>query len=293
MAKFGWDERRLFNVSEQAFENLVSTPSDADSGQMLLYFKSNHLYLKQPSVSEVILPENASNLGTGTGIFAQKNATTGVLEFKSIKSADGRLDITSDANSITLAVDISDINDDLDHGLLVGLSDDDHLQYLLLAGRASGQIANGGVAASENLELRSTAHATKGSVKIVDGSKFEFGSMVHAEAEVQTVDATTTTIATIALADNTVYLIRAEIIGRRSDGGGQGRGVYVLEGAFYRAAAGSATQQGNTQQQFKSESNVALDADFAVSGNNLLIQVKGLAAQTFDWKVQYHILAQN
>jgi hypothetical protein len=36
--------------------------------------------------------------------------------------------------------------------------------FLLLAGRAGGQVANGGIAASENLTLRSTAHATKGKI---------------------------------------------------------------------------------------------------------------------------------
>ena len=49
-----------------------------------------------------------------------------------------------------------------DHGLLTGLSDDDHTQYALLAGRSGGQTLKGGIAASENLVLNSTAHATKG-----------------------------------------------------------------------------------------------------------------------------------
>lgn len=53
-----------------------------------------------------------------------------------------------------------------DHGELAGLSDDDHAQYLLLAGRAGGQTANGGMASGEDLKLISTAHATKGSVYI-------------------------------------------------------------------------------------------------------------------------------
>jgi hypothetical protein len=51
-----------------------------------------------------------------------------------------------------------------DHGSLGGLSDDDHSQYALLAGRATGQTLIGGTAASENLTLQSTAHATKGSL---------------------------------------------------------------------------------------------------------------------------------
>jgi len=44
--------------------------------------------------------------------------------------------------------------------------------FLLLAGRAGGQAPIGGVAASENLTLESTSHATKGEVQVVDGSKF-------------------------------------------------------------------------------------------------------------------------
>ena len=51
-----------------------------------------------------------------------------------------------------------------DHGALTGLADDDHTQYALLAGRSTGQTLTGGTAAGEDLLIRSTAHATKGSV---------------------------------------------------------------------------------------------------------------------------------
>lgn len=51
----------------------------------------------------------------------------------------------------------------LDHGLaLTGLLDDDHTQYVLLAGRAGGQTINGGSAASNNLTFSTTSHTTKG-----------------------------------------------------------------------------------------------------------------------------------
>lgn len=55
-----------------------------------------------------------------------------------------------------------------DHGTLAGLADDDHTQYALLAGRATGQVLKGGTAASETLTLQSTNHATRG--KILFGS---------------------------------------------------------------------------------------------------------------------------
>lgn len=53
----------------------------------------------------------------------------------------------------------------LDHGLaIIGLADDDHVQYSLLAGRATGQVLIGGTAAGDTLKLQSTSHATKGKV---------------------------------------------------------------------------------------------------------------------------------
>ena len=51
-----------------------------------------------------------------------------------------------------------------DHGALTGLGDDDHAQYALLAGRATGQILIGGTASGDDLTFESTSHATKGSV---------------------------------------------------------------------------------------------------------------------------------
>lgn len=57
-----------------------------------------------------------------------------------------------------------------DHGNLTGLSDDDHTQYAMLAGRAGGQSVVGGTASGEDLAFSSTSHATKGS--------FTFGSGV-------------------------------------------------------------------------------------------------------------------
>jgi hypothetical protein len=51
-------------------------------------------------------------------------------------------------------------------GLLTG--DAGHTQFALLAGRAGGQSLIGGTAASENLNLESTAHATKGKILVKD-----------------------------------------------------------------------------------------------------------------------------
>lgn len=54
---------------------------------------------------------------------------------------------------------------EVDHGTISGLSDDDHAQYALLAGRSGGQTLKGSTLASEHLTLDSTNHATKGFIK--------------------------------------------------------------------------------------------------------------------------------
>lgn len=54
------------------------------------------------------------------------------------------------------------------HRSLTDLLVDTHTQYALLAGRAGGQSLLGGTAASEALTLQSTAHATRGTVDMVD-----------------------------------------------------------------------------------------------------------------------------
>jgi hypothetical protein len=58
-------------------------------------------------------------------------------------------------DTITLT-DITQITN-RDHGSLTGLADDDHTQYLLLAGRAGGQSATGGTATADALTLKANA----------------------------------------------------------------------------------------------------------------------------------------
>lgn len=54
-----------------------------------------------------------------------------------------------------------------DHGGLTGLSDDDHTQYALLAGRAGGQSWSLGTGSGEGGTLQTTTHATKGTFTMV------------------------------------------------------------------------------------------------------------------------------
>lgn len=52
----------------------------------------------------------------------------------------------------------------VDHGLLGGLSDDDHTGYALLIGRSGGQTLIGGVDGADDLTLQSTSDGTKGQI---------------------------------------------------------------------------------------------------------------------------------
>lgn len=100
-----------------------------------------------------VTPSAEFSLTSGALNLAQQGATTGqVLEWTGSAWAPG----TDDGGGVT------------DHGALTGLADDDHTQYLLLAGRTGGQIANGGTGAGDDITLRSTTNATKGDVILND-----------------------------------------------------------------------------------------------------------------------------
>lgn len=66
-------------------------------------------------------------------------------------------------------VTITISNSAIDHGLLAGLSDDDHPQYVAKDGRSGGQIVYGGTGVGDDLILLSTTNGTKGSVDIGNG----------------------------------------------------------------------------------------------------------------------------
>ncbi len=102
---------------------------------------------------------------------------------------------------------------------------------------------------------------------------------------VATTDATVTVIHTIALNDNSVYLIHAYVAARRTGGTGGTAGDsagYTIIGTFKRSAAGVATQIGSTIKTSQ-EDQAGWDADFGVSGNNALINITGAVNNNVTW----------
>ena len=247
-----------------------------------------------------------------------------------------------------------------DHGALTGLGDDDHIIYVLLAGRAGGQTITGPIIWTHNdypgtIARRTTAvvnssvtthqwHA-KTSGNMADG----FGPSMDMVAEddvsgpqglaafkairdgadntgrfivtvqlagvnqnvlavnsdgsvevdpdasygsgfktlvstAQTTDATITDLASVAVAEGDVWLVEAQVIGRKSDG--SQRALYHLEGLFYRNVAGNVTQQGATTgiTAIESDANWDCTLNADIGTQSIDVRVTGVAGTIIDWK---------
>ncbi len=80
-----------------------------------------------------------------------------------------------------------------DHGALTGLADDDHTQYALLAGRSGGQQIYGGTASGNDLTIRTTSNATKGTIIMADdGGNVTMGTATPSTSTILTTRGTGT-----------------------------------------------------------------------------------------------------
>ncbi len=106
-------------------------------------------------------------------------------------------------------------------------------------------------------------------------------------SQVQTTDATATTIATIAIPDNTTVQIIARVKGDQN--GGASSAGYVVA-ATVKRAGGVATMVGAPNQLSVHEDVGAWDATIDVDGgNNARVRVTGAAATTIDWQCHSEI----
>lgn len=117
-------------------------------------------------------------------------------------------------------------------------------------------------------------------VVVGDGTKHD-GYFILAPGEVQTTDATQTTVDSITLLDENTYMLEAFVVGVQSDG--TDRASYHIAVTVYRTAAGGATIQGTVTSLHTQESNASLDATFTVSGNDVRCSVTGIAAETWEF----------
>ena len=65
---------------------------------------------------------------------------------------------------------------------------------------------------------------------------------------------------------------------------------YIRRATVYRQSAGAVAIEGAIQSNFTVETNNQWDATLTLSGNNVLVQVKGIVGATINWKSIYKFL---
>jgi hypothetical protein len=205
------------------------------------------------------------------------------------------------AGTITAAV----IQSGIDHGSISGLSDDDHAQYALLAGRAGGQSLTGGTAASNNLTLSSTSNATKGRINLGANAAFDEANtrlgigtnapetLLHIqENNVQynvSANSTTTSgavnavVASVATSANSVQLVKFFVTGLRTNGSNES---VAYERTLRIKNNGGTVTILNVQSDYTSEDGVLNAANVTpiVNGSSVDIRVTGVASANITWK---------
>ena len=184
----------------------------------------------------------ASNVGTGgVGVFKQK---TGVdLVFKKVNAGSNKITITDDTGNDEVDVDVAEANITV-----------------------------------ENLK---TAATDESLVLKPDGS----GGLIFTEPEgiidtLTTTNGTQQVISTIAIPTNTVCLLEATIVARRTDSAG--RGGFITNAVIFRIVGG-ALRQGSADLHLIIDSQ-GYSTDIGVSGNNAEVKVTGKPSETVNWK---------
>jgi hypothetical protein len=122
-------------------------------------------------------------------------------------------------------------------------------------------------------------------------SAFTGSELVLDTAATQTTTATTTSLYTLAIPDNSMAAIDVVVIARAT--ASADRAYYTIRAGVYRNAAGAATILGSVVQT-STESVAGWDATITVSGNNAIVSVTSTAV-TINWacNVRYQAVVGN
>lgn len=121
-------------------------------------------------------------------------------------------------------------------------------------------------------------------------SEYGQSAKVDTTAAVRTTDNSWTTLKEIELEDQYSYIVRANIIGRKLSGGD--RFAFTVSAAAYRQGLGAALV-GAFETELVRRSDANADAQITVSGNSLLVQVKGQSGHQNYWvaDISYHAVS--
>ena len=208
-------------------------------------------------------------------------------------------------NDATNQISADVIQSAIDHGSISGLSDDDHSQYALLAGRSGGQSLTGGTASANNLSLSSTSNVTKGNINLGASSAFDEAntrlgignntpeSLLHLEQSnvkynisansTTTAGAVNAIIASATTTSNSVELLKVSITGLRTNGTNES---VAYERTLRVKNNGGTVSVLSVQSDYTSE-DAALSAAtlaFIVNGTAVDVRVTGVASANITWK---------
>jgi hypothetical protein len=133
------------------------------------------------------------------------------------------------------------------------------------------KLQDGSSSSYKALEVDYTGSGNLGKENFVSGSA-------------QTTTTALTTIYTLALADNTSYIVTAKSLGKKSDRSQHAN--YKISASFERHSGGSATRIGGTDTIIQSdETDATYNCAWTTSGNNALFQCAGnsVGAETVNW----------
>ena len=214
------------------------------------------------------------------------------------------VNLSYDGASNLLSADV--VQAGLDHGSISGLSDDDHSQYALLAGRSGGQSLVGGSASANDLSLSSTSNATKGKIKLGASSAFDEAnsrlgigsnapdSLLHLQENnvkynisansSTTSGAVNAVLASVATTSNSVELVKVIVTGIRTNGSNES--VAYERTLRIKNNAGTVSIP-TVQSDYTSEDAALSPANVApiVNGSSVDIRVTGVASCDITWKI--------
>ncbi|CAB4125128.1 hypothetical protein UFOVP53_65 [uncultured Caudovirales phage] len=154
----------------------------------------------------------------------------------------------------------------------------------------NSRLGVGTVTPARSLDINSSA-IVRGALRIADATATK-ANFEMVQAQVSTTDATVTPIASVAIPTNSVVMLKAKIVGRRTGGTA---GTVMDSAAYERTAkfkniAGTVTIA-NLQSDYTSEDQAAFNGTIVVNGTNAEIQVKGAANNNMDWTVTYEVIS--
>ncbi len=107
-------------------------------------------------------------------------------------------------------------------------------------------------------------------------------------AEVQTTDATVTTLASFTQLDETLVAYDVVVTAARGTNVTKG-GRYKRSVVYRRTSAGAPTIVGALESGTDEETDAAMDCTIDVSGNAVRVRVTGIAATNFNWTCELRV----